>query len=98
VLNGTHTIGVPVVMNTVTGFDVAAGAQLNVTQGLSGVFPLTKTGLGVMTLGGPGNYGGATQVNGGTLRLLTPNAIPSNDLGAPPVCWTSTDRASSCRT
>lgn len=40
---------------------------------LSGLFGLTKSGAGALTLGGNNSYSGLTQVTGGTLRLNVSN-------------------------
>ncbi len=63
-----------------TAVEVGSGAQLSmsgiINDGGNG-FGLTKTGGGVLTLGGANSYSGATTVNGvgGTLRLGAANVI-----------------------
>ena len=44
---------------------------------ISGEGRLIKAGAGVQTLSGQSTYTGSTQVNSGTLRLGTENALPT---------------------
>ncbi len=44
---------------------------------ISGVGDIEKTGIGVTTLTGANTYGGATNINAGTLRVGAANALPT---------------------
>jgi outer membrane autotransporter protein len=58
------------------GFDIVeAGNNFTVGQSLTGGGPLTKLGLGTLTLTGNNSYSGGTQVRGGTLVAQGGNAI-----------------------
>jgi autotransporter-associated beta strand protein len=83
VLNGNHTIEAGIILNADAGFDVAAGATLNVinsgiiASGPAGATGIVKTGAGLLVLGGSGGYSGPTRVDAGTVRLVTSNALPT---------------------
>ena len=50
----------------------AGGDDLTVSDEISGTGGIVKTGAGTMVLSGGNTYGGATVINGGTLRLDAP--------------------------
>jgi fibronectin-binding autotransporter adhesin len=73
---GTRTLQVE--FNTVAG---GTGAGLMGVIGDAGNgYGITKTGAGVLTLGGANTYSGATTLNSGTLRLLNQNALQNSTL------------------
>jgi autotransporter-associated beta strand protein len=58
-------------------FQVDPGFLYTVNSSIGGAGNLTKTGTGVMLLGLSCAYGGSTNVNVGTLRMGTVNALPT---------------------
>ena len=71
VKTGSHAITAPVVLSNGVTVATASGAGLTVSGGFSGNGPLTTTGAGMLTLSGTNTYSGATQVQGGTLKLAS---------------------------
>ena len=72
-----------------TTFDVASGAELNVSSviydhpGFEGDMQLVKSGAGTMTLSGASSYTGTTTVNNGTIKIGNKNALGSFIVGRP---------------
>ncbi|MFZ2280344.1 MAG: von Willebrand factor type A domain-containing protein [Prosthecobacter sp.] len=64
---------------------VSATPRENETAGAitSGSGAMTKTGAGVLVLGGANTYSGGTTINGGTLSVSNGAAMPSRDAFAP---------------
>ncbi|MGU3493872.1 autotransporter-associated beta strand repeat-containing protein [Xanthobacteraceae bacterium A53D] len=61
-------------------FEVDAAKTLTLTGAIAGLGDLDKTGTGTLVLGGTGTYGGATNVNAGSLIATGGHAI--SDTGA----------------
>jgi fibronectin-binding autotransporter adhesin len=69
-VTGSFASGRDVVMATTGAINIASGAVLNLTAGVSGAGPfLNKTGAGQLTLSGASSYSGAVSVNAGTLEV-----------------------------
>ena len=66
---GNHVITAPVILSNAVTVTTASGTGLTVGKGFSGNGPLTKSGAGTLTLPSTNTYSGATQVQGGTLKL-----------------------------
>ena len=79
---GSNTIIANVVLDGNVGVTAASGAALtlsgSVTDNGSG-YGLTLTGNGELVLSGTDNYSGETVVDGGTLALASPTALPSGN-------------------
>lgn len=73
-----------VTMTQDISIDVVSGRTLTVGGVISGVYNLTKTGGGVLHLGGTNSYSGSTTISGGTIRLGSASA-----LGAASACVAS---------
>jgi autotransporter-associated beta strand protein len=71
---GSHAITAPVTLSNGVTVTTATGTGLTVSGGFSGNGDLVKAGAGMLTLSGTNAYSGATQVQGGTLKLA---AIPT---------------------
>lgn len=66
---GSHAITAPVILSSGVTVTTASGTGLTVSKGFSGNGTLTKSGAGTLTLPTTNTYSGATQVQGGTLKL-----------------------------
>lgn len=66
---GSHAITAPVILSNGVTVTTSSGTGLTVSKGFSGSGPLTKSGAGTLTLPSTNTYSGATQVQGGTLKL-----------------------------
>ncbi len=66
---GPTTLANAVTVNSPTATFDTNGSNMTVSNIISGSGGLVKTGSGVMVVGYQNSYGGATQINGGTLRL-----------------------------
>lgn len=66
-VNQTINLGLNLVQNA--AFDVDTSRTLTVNGLISGAFDLTKTGTGLLVLGGANNYSGTTYIQGGTLQI-----------------------------
>lgn len=75
-------ITAPVVAAAAQVWNVGDGRTLRIDGGASGSFPVTITGAGSVSLGGPCSWSGDTNVAAGaTLRMETANVLP-NGAGA----------------
>ena len=77
-LTGVNNLTLP---SNVTALTLNLGLGVSETYcgalgGATGM-TVTKAGSGVQTLSGTNNYSGATNVNGGTLEVLTPASLPN---------------------
>ncbi len=74
---GAHVLNAPLLLDSVTTFEVAPLASLTVNGRLHGSGGLTKLGAGFLTLSGSevNIYTGATNVNFGALRLGKASAL-----------------------
>jgi fibronectin-binding autotransporter adhesin len=69
---GTVTLaGGTLQMTTNSAFDVAANLTATVNSTIDGGFDITKTGSGILVLGGANSYTGRTVINAGTLSIAT---------------------------
>ena len=66
---GSHAITAPVILSNGVTVTTASDTGLTVCKGFSGNGPLTKSGAGTLTLPHTNTYSGATQIQGGTLKL-----------------------------
>ena len=55
--------------------DVFNGVEATIDAGISGIGGLTKTGDGILNLGGANSYAGVTTVSGGTLNLTAGGSL-----------------------
>jgi autotransporter-associated beta strand protein len=62
-----------------TGGPIVTGGAATINSVINGSVGLTKTGVGMLTLGGANTYTGQTTVAAGTLVLGTSNAIPTGE-------------------
>ena len=76
---GQHTIDVQLTLQDNLAVDVGTSAKLTVSGRITGTGKsLTKTGLGILTLGSTSNdYSGDTIIAGGTLEMIGAGALPS---------------------
>jgi alpha-L-arabinofuranosidase len=73
---GAHTISAPVVLGSSLVVQPAAGSQLTISGGISGVAQsLTESGPGTLVLSGADSYTGGTSVTAGKLVLDSSSAI-----------------------
>lgn len=82
VISGTHSIAAPVVMSANLAVSTTAGGLLEFTGGLNdntAGYGLTLTGGGELELSGTNDYLGPTIVNGGTMYVTTPIALPDGN-------------------
>jgi autotransporter-associated beta strand protein len=71
-----QTIAMDLGLQQDTNFNAAAG-NLTVSGDIGGAFAVNKTGSHTLTLSGPNTYGGATNVNAGTLVVGSAAALPA---------------------
>ena len=67
-------------VNSAIAIDVADAATLAVSGAVIGSRPLTKTGLGTLTLSAANSYSGGTTVSAGTLRALNATALGTGNV------------------
>src|SRR5262245_59641702 len=76
----TQMIGLDLLLSATRGVNVTNSGVLNLSGVISGTgFGLTKTGGGVLVLGGANTFTGPTTINGGVLSISA-----ANNLGAAP--------------
>ncbi len=76
VLAGSHTISAPVHLASPTAVSTAPASGLTISGPIDGSGGVTLTGGGTLTLSGSNTCTGPTQVNGGTLIVISPAALP----------------------
>lgn len=69
-LSGSHDVNVPVIVSNGVTVTAEIGTRLALTKGVAGEGPLTKRGAGTLAVPGSNTYSGATQVSGGTLKIV----------------------------
>ena len=71
----TETIGFSLTPTTTPFVNVVSNGFLTITGAINGLFGLTKTGPGLLTLGGANSFTGAVTVAQGTLRVDKNSAL-----------------------
>jgi fibronectin-binding autotransporter adhesin len=69
------TLGCPVALTANQTWNVTNGRTLTVSGGVSGAASITKTGDGVLVVGGAGSYSGGTVNSGGILQINSGTGI-----------------------
>ena len=77
IANTSGSIGGGQIASGAADLVVHAAADIRVDSAIVGAAALTKSGSGVLTLGGTNTYGGATFVHAGTMRTAAAGAIPT---------------------
>lgn len=76
----THVISSALVLSEITGFSIAANANLTLSGGVSGTAALTKSGGGTLTISSAHTRVGGTSVTGGTLSLSSASLSDAGDV------------------
>ena len=77
VLNGTHSIMAPMVLNSSALVTMASGTALTLSGPIGGAGALTVAGSGSVTLSGSNSYSGGTTIDGGTCLVNSANSLPN---------------------
>ena len=79
------TADLKVELGATSEFDVNSGATLIINCEIIGPHGITKTGGGILRLGGGNTYGGATTLTGGTLALVPSGLTNGSITGSPAI-------------